>query len=81
MRENRYDAVIHMVSAADGAESFYETVTNEDRYNTAEEARVVDKRLREAYMGHHRWFMIDNPGVQFDQKVAKTKETIYHILG
>ena len=81
LRDNRYDAVIHMVTAADGAESFYETVTNEARYHTAEGAREVDKRLREAYMGHHRWFMVDNPGVQFDQKVAKTKETIYHILG
>jgi len=81
LRENRYDAVVHMVTAADGAESFYETITNEARYNTAAESVVIDKKLREAYMGHQRWFMIDNPGCDFDQKIAKTKETIYHILG
>ena len=81
LRENRYDAVVHMVTAADGAESFYETVTNEARYNTAAESVVIDKKLREAYMGHPAWFMIDNPGCNFDQKIAKTKETIYHILG
>lgn len=66
LRENRYDAVVHMVTAADGAESFYETVTNEARYNTAAESVVIDKKLREAYMGHPCWFMIDNPGCNFD---------------
>ena len=52
LRENRYDAVLHMVTAADGAESFYETISNVARYNTAAESVEVDKKLREAYMGH-----------------------------
>lgn len=52
LRENRYDAVLHMVTAADGAESFYETISNEARYNTAAESVEIDKKLREAYMGH-----------------------------
>ena len=52
LRENRYDAVLHMVTAADGAESFYETISNGARYNTAAESVEVDKKLREAYMGH-----------------------------
>ena len=52
LRENRYDAVLHMVTAADGAESFYETESNVARYNTAAESVEIDKKLRGAYMGH-----------------------------
>ena len=54
MRENRYDAVLHLVTAADGAEAFYGSATNEHRYHTVETARIADQRLQEAYsgMGH-----------------------------
>ena len=59
IRENRYDAVIHMVTAADGAEDFYATQV-EARYESAEEAREKDEFLRQAYMGHQRWILISN---------------------
>lgn len=52
LRDNRYDAVMHMVTAADGAEKFYASLNNEARYESVEEAIEKDKRLREAYMGH-----------------------------
>ena len=81
LRENRYDAVVHMVTAADGADSFYETVGNVARWNTAAESVVIDKKLREAYMGHPGWFMIDNTSVDFDAKIARTKDTVHFILG
>lgn len=32
LRDKRYEAVVHLVSAADGAESFYNHATNEARY-------------------------------------------------
>jgi hypothetical protein len=32
LRDSRYEVVIHMVSAAQGAEEFYDNVTNESRY-------------------------------------------------
>ena len=41
IRDNRYDAVIHLVTAADGAESFYATLTGEARYETIDEAKVT----------------------------------------
>lgn len=31
IRDNRYDLVIHLVSAANGAEKFYTTANNESR--------------------------------------------------
>jgi hypothetical protein len=40
IRDNRYEAVIHLVTAADGAEPFYETmVEGAPRYETLEEAK------------------------------------------
>lgn len=52
LRDNRYDAIMHMVTAADGAAQFYDNLTNSARYESIEEAIVKDKKLREAYMGH-----------------------------
>jgi len=34
IRDNRYDGVLHMVTAADGAESFYADLSNEARYES-----------------------------------------------
>ena len=34
LRERRYEAVIHMVTSADGAVNFYSDVNNEARYET-----------------------------------------------
>jgi hypothetical protein len=61
IRDNRYDAVIHMVTAADGAESFYVTQNQgEARYESVEEAKLKDEQLRQAYMGHQKWILIKN---------------------
>lgn len=46
IRDNRYDAVIHMVTAADGAEKFYATISGEARYESADQAREKDELLR-----------------------------------
>ncbi len=34
LRDNRYDGVIHLVTAADGAYDFYEQISNEARFDT-----------------------------------------------
>lgn len=60
LRDNRYDAVLHMVTAADGASEFYAALNNEARYESIDEAIEKDKKLREAYIGHQRWFMVGN---------------------
>jgi hypothetical protein len=49
LRDSRYDAVIHLVSAADGAEQFYvmeDVDGNVVRYQTIEESKKVDDELR-----------------------------------
>ena len=57
--DKRYDAVIHMVTAAEGAEEFY-NLSNEARYEDAESARARDNALREAYLSHNKYMIVDN---------------------
>jgi hypothetical protein len=82
LKDNRYEGVIHLVTAADGAEEFYELESNEARYDTIQTAMVQDERLRRAYFGHQKWIMIDNKhSKNFDDKMNRAKEAVYRILG
>src|ERR1700722_2237176 len=60
LREHRYDAVVHLVTTAIGAEHSYGTYSNAVRFETLEEARGVDERLRHAWHGHPNLRVIDN---------------------
>lgn len=82
LRDTRYDAIIHMVTAADGAEQFYGQQITETLYESAEEAREKDGTLRQAYMGHQNWILIKNTECRdFDDKIDKTKESVLNVLG
>ena len=81
LRDNRYDAVLHLVTAADGAEKFYASLNNEARYESVTEAVEKDKRLREAYLGHRNWHIIDNQVEDFNKKISRAKEAVQHVLG
>ena len=45
LRDKRYDVVVHMVTAAHGAETFYTTENNVARYEDIPTARIVDNNL------------------------------------
>ncbi len=60
LRDRRYEAVIHMVTAADGAQEFYTSTNNEARYENFEEAKELDKKLINAWVGHPHFSIIDN---------------------
>lgn len=62
------------MTAADGAAEFYATINNEARYESVDDAVEKDRRLREAYMGHQRWFLIDNNSEDFNHKINRAKE-------
>lgn len=56
---SRYDAVLHLVSAADGAEQYYTTATNATRYEQMNEeglriARELDKKVIKRHGAHTR---------------------------
>lgn len=60
LRDRRYEAVIHMVTSADGAEEFYTSQNNEARYETVPMAKELDKKLINAWVGHPHFSIIDN---------------------
>eukprot|EP01062_Namystynia_karyoxenos_P013361 TRINITY_DN14828_c0_g1_i1.p1 TRINITY_DN14828_c0_g1~~TRINITY_DN14828_c0_g1_i1.p1 ORF type:complete len:685 (+),score=153.10 TRINITY_DN14828_c0_g1_i1:87-2141(+) len=76
----RYDAVVHMVTAADGAEDFYGDETNATRTETPEEARELDVRLRGCYLGHPALHIIDN-STGFMEKVERACAPILQLVG
>ena len=79
MRDH-YDAVFHLVSAADGAEQFYTTANNEARTETIEQAMVLDHSLIASWTGHPHLRVIDN-STGFEEKIAKVICEISHFLG
>lgn len=76
-----YDGVFHLVTAADGAESFYTTENNTVRMETAEEAKVKDKITLDCWVGHPHLRVINNKGRNFDQKMTKLLGEIMGLLG
>ncbi len=76
---SRYDAVFHLVTAANGAESFYSTANNAARTETPEEARLVDERLLVAWSEHPRLYVFDNRG-SFSDKMERLCDTLKSVL-
>ena len=81
---NRYDAILHLVSAADGAEKFYTTANNAQRYEKADEAglqlaRELDKKVIQAWTGHPHLRVINN-GEDFEQKMNRVVREIASVL-
>merc|ERR1711865_1041740 len=74
---DRYDQVIHMVTAADGAAEFYTTENNAARTETAEQARELDTKMIDCWGGHANLKVVKNTG-DFAEKLAATSA---HVLG
>lgn len=72
--------MIHMVTAADGAESFY-TLQNEARYESVEQAIEVDGKLRNAYIGHNKLYVVDNKNTGFKEKIDKCIGIVAKMVG
>lgn len=80
LRDRRYDAVIHLVTAADGAEGFYSSETNRLRSEDAAQARLLDQALQRAWTGHAHFRVIDNSG-DFEDKMRRVMQAIARIVG
>jgi len=77
----RYDLVIHLVTAAIGAEEFYTLENNQARIETPEEARQVDIKILEEWMGHPNLVVIDNSVPGFKNKIQRVLDTISAFVG
>ena len=80
LRDRRYEAVLHLVTAADGAEAFYTTANNAARTETPEQARALDSALRDAWLGHPHLRVIDNAG-DFNDKMRRVVEAVCRVTG
>jgi CYTH domain-containing protein/predicted ATPase len=75
-----YDLVIHLVTAADGAEEAYTLDNNAARSESLELARELDGRTLAAWVGHPRLRIVDN-STGFDAKINRALRAVAQALG
>jgi hypothetical protein len=78
--EARYDAVLHFVTAADGAEEAYSTAGNAARTETVEEARESDRKLREVWRRHPAVTVLENPAAADGGLDAKVDQAVQAVV-
>ena len=78
---NTYDIVIHMVTAAKGAEEHYTTLNNDARQEDMETAKDLDMKLNKAWCMHPNFFYNDNNVDSFAEKVQRAENFILKKLG
>merc|ERR1719218_267078 len=78
---NSYDMVVHLVTAADGAEKFYKFgYTTDDHGNSVyrseppERARALDGALRDVWSNHPRHVIVGNTDGGMKAKTQKVIE-------
>lgn len=82
LRDRRYDRVIHLVTAAIGAEKFYTLSNNNARHEGVELARELDHKTLNAWTGHpHITVCPNNKGETFDQKIDITIRAVFKTVG
>jgi CYTH domain-containing protein len=77
---DRYHGVIHLVTAAEGAREYYTEENNGARIETPEEAIRIDRSIRESWLGHPHFKIIDNR-TDFEGKIRRTFTAISQLLG
>ncbi len=85
--DERYTAVIHLASAADGAEEFY-NYENPARRETPEDALAQDQALRNIWMRHEHFRFVPNfeivegneNSISFQGKVNRAIREICHAI-
>lgn len=80
LRDRRYDLVCHLTTAADGAEKYYSLDNNTARSETIEQARALDERIKECWLGASKIEYIDNT-TDFKGKLNKVLKVICKLVG
>ncbi|KAI8893182.1 AAA domain-containing protein [Globomyces pollinis-pini] len=82
LRDNRYDCVVHLVTAAKGAEAFYTLENNATRTEGIELAMSLDDSIMNAWVGHASLQVIDNISVpDFTAKCDRVIQAVSNRLG
>jgi thymidylate kinase len=77
---DNYDMVIHLVTAADGKEEYYTLDNNTARTEMVEEAKKLDRKTVNAWVGHNNLKIIDN-STNFEEKLNRVLDCVHNILG
>lgn len=83
---DRYDGVIFLQSAANGAEEYYTQINEfngekvEIRYESVDEARELNDRTLNAWIGVPHLRVIGNE-MNFEEKIDMAMQEIYNIIG
>ncbi|XP_066144982.1 TRPL translocation defect protein 14 isoform X2 [Euwallacea fornicatus] len=80
LRDNRYNQIIHMVSAAKGAEDYYSIEDHSCRSEGVELARELDTKAAAAWVGHPYFDVIDNSS-DFEGKIRRMIGSVCHKIG
>jgi CYTH domain-containing protein/predicted ATPase len=77
---DRYELVVHLVTAAKGAEEFYTLANNAARTETRAEARALDDLTMDAWRGSRHLRVVDN-STDFEGKLLRVRQEIARVLG
>ncbi len=77
---DRYDMVVHLVTSAKGKEEAYTLSNNAARYETIEQARIMDDAALEAWNDHPNRKIIGNEDI-FEVKMLKAIQSVFDYLG
>ncbi|PRP73167.1 hypothetical protein PROFUN_03481 [Planoprotostelium fungivorum] len=80
LRDRRYDAVLHLVTSAIGAEKYYTTENNAARMETIDQARALDFKVLNAWVGHPNIYIFDN-STDFQGKVKRVITQVCQVVG
>ena len=81
LRDRRYEAVIHLMTAAEGAEQFYTSENNNARYESPQEARDIYKKLINAWVGHPQFNIVKNTKKGFRTKIDYCLNKVLSLIG
>lgn len=79
---DRYDLVLHLVTAAKGVPKSYDLKSNPARWESFEFAKKLDSDLQNAWAKHPKYMTIDNrTGNSFSEKLTSVSQLIFRELG
>lgn len=82
LRDQRYDLVLHLTTAADGAEQFYSLANNAARSEDVATAIDLDRKLMQAWIAHPNFVNINNRAQKgFQEKLNSVLMTVFKFLG
>lgn len=80
IRDARYELVVHLTTAADGAKDYYTLANNRTRTESPEEAIRLDHKTRAAWVGHPHLRLVDNR-TGFREKINRVDARISELAG